>query len=40
VITVANYQIDNLLGLIQAVGGPTEQASAAKAPAARASPAR
>lgn len=40
VITVANYQIDNLLGLIQAVGGPTEQASAAKTPAAQASPAQ
>jgi hypothetical protein len=40
VITVANYQIDNLLGLIQAVGGPTEQGSAAKTPAAQASPAQ
>ncbi|HEU5283039.1 MAG TPA: hypothetical protein VFU53_04450, partial [Burkholderiales bacterium] len=33
VITIANYQIDNLLGLIQAVsGGQTDQAAAAKPP--------
>jgi hypothetical protein len=36
VITIANYQIDNLLGLIQAVGdGQADQASAAKPPGAQ-----
>ena len=29
-VMIANYQIDNLLGLIQAVSGPADQASAAK----------
>jgi hypothetical protein len=32
VVMIANYQVDNLLGLIQAVSGQADQASAAKAP--------